>query len=283
LVTSTLHDGRLFAAANGDLTQIWIIGSSGQLDLNLKLPQGETVQAGAVLLDEGLVVPQPGRLKLVRTSSGKKLVQDFLAPAADDASRAWAFVVRLDGDEVLACQSHGLLERIQMRTAEIPHLAEAAKVQLANPVDLLPALRGETVLIADASGTVQQLNWRTFDQEGKRGFESSVRGVWPSSSGWLVWSGDGKLHALSEGRDLPIQWSFELKELQPVGTPLEIGEQLWIACRDGTVLALNTQTGVKSAEHQIPQVLTMGVKRLNEQLFAIACDGTFYRLDSVEQ
>lgn len=283
LVATTLHDGRLFAAANGDQTQIWIVGSGGQLDLNLKLPKGDTVQAGAVLLDEGLVVPLPGRLKLASTSIGKKLVQDFLSPAVENATHTWKFLVRLDGDEVLACQSNGLLQRIQMRTAEIPHLAEAAKMQLANPIDLPPALRGETVLIADASGTVQQLNWRTFDQEGKRTFESTVRGVWPLSSGWLVWSGDGKLHGLSDGRELQTQWSFDLKELQPVGAPLETGDQLWFACRDGTVIALNAQSGHESARHRIPQLLTMGVKKLNERLFAVACDGTLYRLEPAGQ
>jgi outer membrane protein assembly factor BamB/TolA-binding protein len=289
LVTSTLHDGRMFLAAVGDVTQLWVVGTGGQLDLNTKLAKGEpvqagavqagAVQAGAVLVDEGLVFPLPGRLKLVSLGAGKKSVQDWLAPVGEHPPLPCRFLVRLAGDEVLACHGDGLLSRIQVRTSDVPHLAEAAKLQLGSPVDVSPCLRGDALLVADASKLVQQLNWRTFDQDGRREFGATVRGLWSTGSSWLVWSGDRKLHALSEGRDLPIRWSLDLKELEPAGAPVEVGDQLWIACRNGTVLAVDARSGTESRRIQFPQALTMGLKQLDGGLFAVACDGALYRLD----
>ncbi len=282
LVTTTLHDGRMFFAAVGDISQLWIVGTGGQVDLNIRLGKGNSVQTAPVLLDEGLVVSLPGRLKLVAVAGAKKAIQDWLAPAGENPPLPWKFLVRLDGDKVLACNSGGMLSRVQVRTTEVPHLAEVAKVQLAHPVDVAPSLRGDALFVADASGTLQHLNWRTFDQEGKRLFAAPVRGLWSTSSSWLVWSGDGKLQSVSEGRDLPLRWSLELKGLEPAGPPMEEGDQLWIACRDGTVMAVDARSGNETRRLQIPQALTMGLKKLDGSLFAVACDGAMYRLDSAD-
>lgn len=281
LITSTLHDGRMFLAANGDVTQIWIIGSAGQIDQTAKLGK-EPVQAGAVLLDEGLVVPLPGRLKLV-SSAGRKSVQDWIAPVGDKPAVAWKYLLRLDTDEVLACNCAGLLARIQVRTTEVPHLAEAAKVQLEMPVDVPPILRGDSLYVADSSRTVQHFNWRTFDKEGRRQFAETVRGLWSADSSCVVWTGDGKLQQLSGGRDLPIRWTLELKGLEPAGPPLQDGGQLWFACRDGVVIAIDTATGIESRRLRVPQALTTGLRKLGDGTYAVACDGALYPLDLAGQ
>ena len=281
LITSTLHDGRMFLAAHGDVTQIWIIGSAGQIDQTTKLGK-EPVQAGAVLLDEGLVVPLPGRLKVV-SSAGRKSVQDWIAPVGDKPAVPWKYLLRLDTDEVLACNSAGLLSRIQVRTTEVPHLAEAAKVQLEMPVDVPPILRGDALFVADSSRTVQHFNWRTFDKEGRRQFAEAVRGLWSADSSCVVWTGDGKLQQLSEGRDLPVRWTFELKGLELAGSPLQDGGQLWFACRNGVVIAVDAATGIESHRLRVPQALTTGLRKLGDGTFAVACDGALYRLDLTGQ
>jgi outer membrane protein assembly factor BamB len=279
LLATRLHDGRLVLAANGDVPQLMIISTGGLTEQTTRLAKGETVQAAPVLLDDGLVVPLPGRLKLVGVGSGRKSIQDWLAPAGDKPASAWKFLVRLEGDELMACNASGLLTRIQVRTADAPHLAEAAKLQLPQPIDVAPVLKGDVLLVADAAGLVQQLNWRTFDLEGKRDFKTAVRGVWHEGSSWLVWTGDGKLHSLADGRDLPIRWSLELKDLEPAGAPVLDGDLLKIACRDGAVLTVDAMTGKESGRVKVPQALTSGLKRFDDHLFAIACDGTLYRLD----
>lgn len=108
-----------------------------------------------------------------------------------------------------------------------------------------------------------------------------VRGAWSIGSSWLVWSGDSKLQLVAEGRDLPVQWTFALNDLEPVGAPIEENNQLWIACRNGTVVVIDPKQGHEIGRRQIPQALTMGLKRLDGSLFAVACDGALYRLDAV--
>jgi len=281
LVTAPLHDGRLFATASGNVTQIWVIGLGGQIDFNSKLDRKDIAQTGGVLLDEGLVIPLAGRLKLVSLGSGRKAVQDWLAPVGDKPVLPWKFLLRLDTDEVLACNAGGLLTRIQVRMTDVPHLAEAAKIQLDRPVDVAPVRRGDSIVVAESDGSVRQLNWRTFDREGLRMLAAPARGLWSVGSSWLVWSGDSKLQLFSEGNDLPVQWTFALKDLEPVGAPVEDNNQLWIACRNGTVIALDLSQGHEVRRLQVPQVLSMGLKKLDGSLFAVACDGALYRLDSV--
>lgn len=281
LVTSSLHDGRLFLAASGNVTQLYVIGQSGQIDFNGRLDQKDIVQGGAVLLDDGLIVPLPGRLKLIPLGSGRKAVQDWLAPVGDKPVLPWKFLLRLDTDEVLTCHAGGLLTRIQVRMTDVPHLAEAAKIQLEHPVDIAPARKEDSILVAEADGTLRQLNWRTFDREGSRAMAAPVRGAWSVDSSWLIWSGDSKLQLVAEGPELPVQWTFTLKDLEPVGAPYEEGNQLWIACRNGTVIVLDAMKGNEVGRQQIPQALTMGLKKLDGSLFAVACDGALYRLDTV--
>ncbi|HEY4261904.1 MAG TPA: PQQ-binding-like beta-propeller repeat protein, partial [Schlesneria sp.] len=283
LVTSQLHDGRIFVAAVGAATQVWIIGPGGQLELTTKFGKGDLIQAGAILLDEGLVISLPGRLKVIPLTSGRKAIQDWMVPADGKAPPACRFLVRLDGDELLAGFEDGLLTHIQVRTTDVPHLAETAKLQLAEPIDIPARLRGDNLLVADTAGNVLMLNWRTFDQEGKRQLPAPIRGAWPLESSWLVWSGDSKLSLLSDGRDLPVRWSFDLKELSIAGEPVQDGDLIWIACRDGTVIGVNSQSGVETRRLRVPQSLTMGLKKLDDRWFAVACDGTLYRLNLAER
>jgi hypothetical protein len=137
--------------------------------------------------------------------------------------------------------------------------------------------------VADTAGNVLLLNWRTFDQEGKRQLPAPIRGTWPLESSWLVWSGDSKLNLLTDGRDLPVRWSFDLKELSIAGEPVQDGDLIWIACRDGTVIGVNSQSGAEIRRLRVPQSLTMGLKKLDDRWFAVACDGTLYRLNLAER
>ena len=280
LRATRLHDGRLALAATGETTQVWVVGGSGQADATLKLTKGDVVEANPVLFDDGLVVPLSARLKLLPLGTGKKSVQDWLAPVDENAKRRWRFLTRLDGNELIACDDTGLLTRVQLRTTDVPHLAGAAKLQLDQPVDVAPALRGEMLFVADASGAVRQLNTRSFDVDGQRAFAAPVRGVWTVGESLLIWAGDDKLHAVSAGKELPERWSMPLTGHQPAGASVEWSGLIWVACRDGLVLALDPATGKESRRLELPQVLSLGLRVIGDELFAIACDGTVYRIDA---
>ena len=280
LRATRLHDGRLALAATGETTQVWIVSGSGQADATLKLAKGDVVEANPVLFDDGLVVPLSSRLKLLPLGTGKKSVQDWLAPVDENAKRRWRFLTRLDGNELIACDDTGLLTRVQLRTTDVPHLAGATKLQLDQPVDVAPALRGEMLFVADASGAVRQLNARSFDVDGQRAFTAPVRGAWSVGEMLFVWAGDDKLHAVSAGKELPDRWAQSLAERQPAGAPLEWSGQIWVACRDGLVVALDPATGKESRRLELPQVLSLGLRVVGDDLIAVACDGTLYRIEA---
>jgi hypothetical protein len=151
---------------------------------------------------------------------------------------------------------------------------------MANPVDLPPLVKGESLFVADAAGSLFQLNWRTFDQDGKRVFPAPIKGLWAVGSGCVVWTSDGKVLSIADGRDLPVQWSLDLKGLHVAGAPLSESDQLWIACRDGTVVVVDQKVGAEIRRIRIPQALSMGIQKLDAGLFAVCMDGTLYPIDA---
>jgi len=170
-----------------------------------------------------------------------------------------------------------------LRTTDVPHLAGATKLQLDQPVDVAPALRGEVMFVADASGTVKQLNARSFDVDGQRTFPAPVRGVWTVGESLFVWAGDDKLNAVSAGKELPERWAIPLTGHKPAGAPVEWSGRIWLACSDGLVVSLDPTTGKESRRIELPQVLSLGLRVIGDDLFAIACDGTMYRIEAKVQ
>ena len=118
---------------------------------------------------------------------------------------------------------------------------------------------------------------------GERTFVAPVRSLWVVGNSQLVWSGDDILHAVSAGKELSVRWSLSLANRQPAGSPVMWQDQLWLACRDGTVLAIDMANGHELQRLQQPQVLSLGLQIIGDHLFAIACDGTMYQMESKAQ
>jgi outer membrane protein assembly factor BamB/TolA-binding protein len=274
---SVLPDQRVVVIAAGDSIIAYLINQSGQLVDKYKLD--EVPEADPVLLDEGLVFPLPTRLKIVPLSAGKKAVQDLMLPVGEKQEHRWAYLIRADGRELIACDGVGRLSRIQYRSGDVPHLAEVAEVQLGQPVDVRPFLRGEFLFVADASGEVRQLNTRSFDTDGQTSLTAPIKNIWPLGANLLVQAGDRKLHCLAEGKTLMEQWSFDLSNLDPVGPVILKDDHVWFACQNGTVIVLNRESGVEVRRIAVPQSLSVGLRQIQETLFAVACDGTLYRLE----
>jgi outer membrane protein assembly factor BamB len=274
---SALHDQRLVLIAAGETTQLFVFNTAGQIDG--KYPLTGFPEADPVLLDEGLILALPGRLKFLPLVAGKKPLQDWIAPIGEGEKQRWAHVIGVDGRELIACDGTGRLTRIQARAGDVPHLAEVARLQLDNPVDVRPFLRGEFLYVADTEGTLRQLNVRSFDIDGQRTLPRPVRNVWPAGANLIVEAGDRTLHCLADGKMLPQQWTCTLKDLEPTGSILLKGETLWIACRNGTVLCLNSANGAEIRRIVLPQSLSLGIRQFQESVFAVASDGTLYRME----
>ena len=273
---TALHDQRIVIAAAGDAKMIYLFNAAGQLVSKHAIP--EMVETDPVLLDEGLVLPLPGRLKLLPLGQSKKVPQDWIAPVGDGQELHWSHLVRVDGRELIACDQSGRLTRVQFRQGDIPHLAEVAKLQLEQPVDLHPVLRGDSLYVCDVNGDCLQLNIRSFDAEGRTKLSTPVKGLWATESGVLVQAGS-KLQLLSEGKTLPEKWSIDLAGLELIGPCIARPGGLSLASRDGTYLELNPETGAEIRRLVLPQALSLGLRQLKSGLVAVAVDGTLYRIE----
>lgn len=277
LQVSVLHDQRLAVAAMGETIQLLLLNPAGQVVGNHRLDQ--MPETDPVLLDEGLVVPLPARLKVLNLTPGAKMIQDWIAPVGETLEHHWEYLIRLDGREFIACERSGRLQRIQFRQGDVPHLAEVAKLQLDKPMDVRPFLRGEFLYVVDADGLCRQLNVHSFDTDGQHSLPAPVKNLWPIGTNTLALAGDGKLHSLADGKEMPEQWTFDLKSLQPLGIPIIKDDMIWLGCRDGTVLVLNPTTGAEIRRVSVPQSLSIGLRQAGELLYAVATDGTLYRME----
>ena len=274
---SALPDQRLVVVAAGETIIAYLINQVGQLTDKFKL--NEIPETDPLMLDEGLVFPLPSRLKMVPLAAVKKSVQDLMLPVGEKQEHRWAHLIRIDGKELIACDGKGRLSRIQFRSGDVPHLAEVAELQLGQPVDVKPFLLGEFLFVADASGVIRQLNVRSFDTDGQTSLTAPIKNIWPLGANLLVQAGDRKLHCLSEGKTLMEQWSFDLLNLDPVGPAILKDDQVWITCQNGTIIVLNRESGVEVRRISLPQTLSIGLRQIQETLFAVASDGTLYRLE----
>lgn len=272
-----LSDGRMAVATAGDTKQLLLINNAGQTAGKYPLP--DMLEADPILIDQGIVLPLPGRLKLLPLGGGKKNIEDWKAPTGDTTEQRWTHLVKSDGHELIACTSTGRLARIQYRQGDVPHLAEVAKLQLEHPIDLRPILRGEHLHVVEANGTCRQLNVHSFDTDGQRSLPASISNMWSVGEYTIVQAGDQKLHCLADGKDLPERWTFDLEKLDPTGAIISRDGSLWLACRNGTVLALNAQTGEEQRRIDLPQAISLGLKKLDQSLVAVAVDGTVYSIE----
>lgn len=269
-----MADGRLAVWCSGSTPRLWIINTLGQLESDVKLDAA--VIAPPVALKQGLVLPQRGRLKWHTASKDGPRIQDFVAPVEEGAAAVWRFTMPLDDQEFLVCDADGRLSRVQIRQDDVVHLAEAAKFQLPQPVDIEPVLQGDEMWIADATGTLFRLDSRSFDVKGQRTFGQPVRGLWSDGSDRYVQLVDGTLHAVTADNGLTDKWTGNFSGAELLGHPVKRGDQLLWVDRTGTVLQISAETGQESARSRLPQSLALGLTTVGDALFASAIDGSVY-------
>jgi outer membrane protein assembly factor BamB len=276
LGATRLDDGRLAVWCSGSQPKLWLINTLGQIESEVKLEA--PLAAAPVRLKQGLILPLPGRLKFQSATRDGPRVQDYAAPVEEGAAAQWAYLLPLDDTEFLVGDREGRLSRMQIRQGDVVHLAEAAKFPLPQPVDIPPALVAGDLWIADASGTLYQLDGRSFDIKGQRTFPTSLRGVWTDGSDRYVQLLDGTVHCVSPGEGLPDRWTTALEGLALIGPPLRAGEQLAWADRNGTVIQLDVATGHERSRVKLPQPLARELLPVGGWQFASAIDGAVYRV-----
>ncbi|HUQ72195.1 MAG TPA: PQQ-binding-like beta-propeller repeat protein, partial [Planctomycetaceae bacterium] len=275
LLIGPLSDGRAVIAAGGEVLQCWIVEANGRVGTPFKLTKA--VERPPVLLDAGLVLPLSGRLQ-VRPLTGNAKYEDWRAPADGNAPPVWEHVIRTSGDELLAADANGRWRRLQLRGGDVPHLAEVVHVDYAPPAKLSPVFVGESLLMADIQHTLRKLAVRTLDEQSKRDFPDGLRGIASvDDQSALVWD-DRVLRMVDLEKDFADRWTVDLEGLSPVGSPVVRGSQAWLGCTNGTVLILDLTTCKVLSRLATPQALSLGVIAIQGAPWAVAVDGTLYRL-----
>ncbi len=267
-----LADGRLAISISGATPRLWLIETSGRVNTPVALPAA--LEQPPVLLGQTLILPLPGKLQ--PRQAGRSFA-DWQAPLQAGPPPQWAHLLPTAEDELLTFDRAGTCRRLQLRTGEIPHLAEIAAITLPEPAGIAPVPTGESVIVAVAGGRLLQLHQRTLDIMADIRLPAPVAGMVVSGAHLLVWDQE-TLRRLDPQKDLAEVWSTPLQGMRPVGQAILHDRQLWLACEGGEILRIAPDTGTLATATTCAQRLSYGLIKVNDQLLAVACDGTVYQI-----
>jgi outer membrane protein assembly factor BamB len=279
-VIGTLSDGRVAFSIAGASPKLWLIDAEG------RVAAGPTVDRPAecppLLLREGLLWPAPGRLQ-VKPLSGTQRYEDWRAPAEseEDEQPRWVWLRPLGASEFLGCRRDGVMRRFQVRKGDVPHVLEVASVQPSLALDIPPVLLGETLACATAERKLQWLDARTFDITAGPELPASVSGLWAVDGKLLAQTADHQLWLFAAGATGQPEWKSQQASF-PVLDALLVGDsEVWVAGPQGQLVALRKESGDIVRRKQVPQALGLGVHELAGVLWAVAVDGTLYRVQDL--
>lgn len=274
LLAERLPDGRIVVVANGTTSQWWVIETNGTVGKPKPLP--EALSLPPLALDVGWVLPRPGRLTVLPSNTGLKL-DDWRTPAQADSPAPWAAAVRLSGTELLIGDTAGRWRRLQVRTGDIPHLAEAQAVDLP-PLLSVPRLCGDSLITLDEEGRLHRIDAQTLDDTAQRPLPAGAYGcdaVLDEMA--LAWS-PGTLHGIPFEDFAAGGWTLALPDLRIVGRPLIRGDRARIATNQGVVITINWRTGTELYRETLPQSLSGELATVDGDDYTVAIDGAVYRL-----
>eukprot|EP00913_Durusdinium_trenchii_P028490 g26718.t1 len=108
-----LGDGSIGVSVGAEEeSSLWVINASAQIIRTIPIPAG--LQTDPVVLPRGVVLPLPGRLKLVSLKPGQPRVEDFELTVAAGNQPKWKFLTRL-GDQIVAADDRGGLAQAKKK------------------------------------------------------------------------------------------------------------------------------------------------------------------------
>jgi len=274
-----LDDNRLVVDCGGPKPTLWFVTPGGQLESSFAL--AAPLEAGPVRLSAGLVLPMPGRLRLVSPSSGLPEAEDYLAPVENKKAARWYAVAQSGPNELLTADSRGRLAQLQYRTEPVRHLAELRSKNLDRPLDVPFAVAASRVAYASADGVFNVLDAETLDAVYSDKLRApALSPIWPVGSTVVFETQNHELFCYELGAPPKLRFHVPLGKTGPCGAPALVRGRLIVANRNGTLWALNPSTGEIVAETAVGQPLSGGVIAADDHVVVAAIDGTLYRVDS---
>jgi len=273
-----LAENRIAVTCGGKTPQLWIVNQSGRV--SREEPTSLPAVLAPVPLAGGAVVPQPATLQLLGLS-GDRTVEEFLGTVEQQDTVQWASVVPVDSDHVLVTGQDGKITRVGFRGNPKPHLQRVESLDVGQKVHVAPVVRGNRVVISDATGRTQLLDAAGFRQQAETTLSSPAFGsLYIVGERLIVQTEDQKLHCLALDRKLEKVWSVEMGEDAVSGSPLMEDDSLILGTMNGRVMTLNFETGETRQTLQLDQPVEHGPYRVGSHLVVVTIDGSLYRVES---
>ena len=277
-----LSDGRLAVWIGGAEGKLWVVGPTGQPQTEVALTQA--LECAPLRFAGGVLLPLPGRLKLVGRTAGAPC-DDFLSPVntADDApARKWRHLIAIDDDSLFVIDNVGKLSKLQFRTGDKCFFQTITSVDFPQPIDVSPTINKGRMMTVDASGTMRVLDVTAMEMRAEIALGGPAsKPLWVQEPLLLAEVARQKLVAFDAAQPKQPLWIYELKGTGFVGSPLLVENALVAVQQNGDVLRLDPKTGKLEKKISLCQTMTHGPMRFGNLLVAIAADGSLYHVESL--
>jgi len=282
-----MPDGRMAAWCLGDDASVWTTTRTGLLEQRWRLPSAP--ETDPVPLAGGLVVPLPGRLRLV---AKQPRTEDYLVSEGIGEESSWKCLTRLSDTRLVAVNSNDQIIQVEYRETPGPHLAEVSIARLDGETEVAPAAGGDYLCVPMVDGRIVLMSSQTletvterdlgevisesplivgsrvFVEAGRRDIavfdlsdQLSPLGTFPSPGGWLIDTplelpGGGYLAAFANGGvhrlnedGLPVGEPVNLGQHLQFG-PIQAGESIVVVAADGSLFFMNDLAAAPRGEDE---------------------------------
>jgi len=281
LKTTRLSDGKIAISCGTPQPTLWVLNKYGQLEQTIELES--PLDSPPVLLGDGIALPFNKKIAVFRKGRGLNTVQEFTLPGNAGADARWRQLIRTEKDKCVAITSTGQIITLQYLTSPVRHLAPLSTIDLKQPIDFNAGVSATDIAVTDAAGQLQILDTKTG--------QLKTRLQLPTPASNDLWITGNKLFVESRQmltcyeikESLQALWQLKLPGTSLAGAPSLAGQRLLLALKNGTVMALEPQTGKVLSETVAPLPSSGSVVNLDKLLLVPTVDGSLYRIDQALQ
>lgn len=277
LRSAAIGGGKTAVVCGGKEPKLWVINQIGKIEL--ELPLDDAPVAAPVPLSGGVVVPLSTKLKVLAIPNTPR-VDDYLAPAGDQAKAAWTSVIPLDATHIAIIDGEGKLSRLEYRTSPKPHLQQLDSVALGQPVDVPPVLDKGRLVVTDAGGRLQLLSATNFERVAEAKLDQPAVGkLAVAGTQVLVTTSTGALESYDLGAGMKKLWSQPLANDLLSGSAVIENGVLIVGTMNGSVLSLKPESGQTIKSLEVDQPLEIGPVRLGKHIVVMTIDGALFHVE----
>jgi hypothetical protein len=261
-------------------TKIWVINSDAQ-EVHSNTYSGE-MQTGPVLLQNGVILPLPGRLKLFSLKKGAPQVGDYeMEVTQDEKQPRWTYLTVLNG-QVIATDERGGIVRVQLTiVAGQTSLGKAVARKLDRPVSQGMTVLDKKLIITDSSGQLHWLSSLSLTPTASHPLPEKVTNNLWSHNGYLyVETAYQRLRCFKfENNEFKQVWEKTLLSKSGlVGSPMSADGSLLIAERNGAISWIDPQNGETRKTFLLGEDINHMPRKINNEYVVLSIDGSLHRI-----